>query len=48
MCTQSPSKRIINKAPHIVPLLEEYVEYIIIKVNVVNHVPHGCHVLFCN
>jgi hypothetical protein len=45
MCTQSPSKRTINKAPHIVPLLEEYAENIIIYVNVVNHAPHGCHVL---
>jgi hypothetical protein len=48
MCTQSLSKRIINKALHIVPLLEEYVEYIINWVKVVNHAPHGCYVLFCN
>jgi hypothetical protein len=43
MCTQSPLKRIINKAPRTVPLLEGYVEYIII---VANHAPHGCHVFF--
>jgi hypothetical protein len=48
MCTQSLSKRIIIKEPHIVPLLERYVEYIIIYVNRDNHVLHDCHVLFCN
>ena len=36
----------INKEPHIVPYLEEYAECILIQVNVVNHAPHGCHVLF--
>jgi hypothetical protein len=41
-------KGIINKAPHIIPLLEEYVECIVILVNVVNHAPHGCHMLLCN
>jgi hypothetical protein len=30
-----------NKAPQNVPLLEEYAECIFIKVNVVNHAPHG-------
>jgi hypothetical protein len=37
-----------NKAPHIVLLLEEYVECIIVLVNVVTHAPHDYHVLFCN
>jgi hypothetical protein len=45
MCTQLPSKEmLINGGLYF--FMEEYVEYILLYVNVVNFAPYAYHVLF--